>query len=24
MNGEDYKEFHEAFTQKRPPKWSGR
>ncbi|MGY1581418.1 enoyl-CoA hydratase family protein [Streptomyces sp. MN13] len=24
MTGEDYKEFHEAFTQKRPPKWSGR
>lgn len=24
MNGEDYAEFHEAFTQKRPPKWRGR
>ncbi|CAL9417632.1 putative enoyl-CoA hydratase echA12 [Streptomyces sp. enrichment culture] len=24
MTGEDYKEFHQAFTQKRPPKWSGR
>ncbi|MEU7425592.1 enoyl-CoA hydratase family protein [Streptomyces sp. NPDC040750] len=24
MNGEDYAEFHEAFTHKRPPKWRGR
>jgi enoyl-CoA hydratase/carnithine racemase len=24
MNGEDYAEFHAAFTQKRPPKWRGR
>ncbi|MGW0609409.1 enoyl-CoA hydratase family protein [Streptomyces sp. NPDC002788] len=24
MTGEDYAEFHAAFTQKRPPKWSGR
>ncbi|MFI6355714.1 enoyl-CoA hydratase family protein [Streptomyces sp. NPDC050743] len=24
MNGEDYAEFHTAFTQKRPPKWRGR
>ncbi|MET8078114.1 enoyl-CoA hydratase family protein [Streptomyces sp. NPDC005303] len=24
MNGEDYREFHAAFTEKRPPKWSGR
>lgn len=24
MNGEDYAEFHQAFTEKRPPKWSGR
>ncbi|MFE9678965.1 enoyl-CoA hydratase family protein [Streptomyces sp. NPDC006259] len=24
MNGEDYREFHAAFTQKRPPKWRGR
>ena len=24
MNGEDYAEFHAAFTQKRPPKWKGR
>ncbi|MET9735671.1 enoyl-CoA hydratase family protein [Streptomyces sp. NPDC006458] len=24
MNGEDYAEFHTAFTQKRPPKWQGR
>ncbi|MEG8278917.1 enoyl-CoA hydratase family protein [Streptomyces sp. AHA2] len=24
MNSEDYAEFHAAFTEKRPPKWSGR
>ncbi|MFE3325482.1 enoyl-CoA hydratase family protein [Streptomyces sp. NPDC059176] len=24
MNGEDYAEFHAAFTAKRPPKWRGR
>ncbi|MET7684000.1 enoyl-CoA hydratase family protein [Streptomyces sp. NPDC005423] len=24
MNGEDYAEFHAAFTQRRPPKWRGR
>ncbi|MEU9323479.1 enoyl-CoA hydratase family protein [Streptomyces canus] len=24
MNGEDYREFHAAFTEKRPPKWQGR
>ncbi|MEU3348017.1 enoyl-CoA hydratase family protein [Streptomyces sp. NPDC006700] len=24
MNGEDYAEFHAAFTEKRPPKWRGR
>ncbi|MEU0004531.1 enoyl-CoA hydratase family protein [Streptomyces sp. NPDC006314] len=24
MNGEDYAEFHTAFTEKRPPKWRGR
>ncbi|MEV8596902.1 enoyl-CoA hydratase family protein [Streptomyces sp. NPDC052012] len=24
MNGEDYKEFHASFTEKRPPKWQGR
>ncbi|MGV9501504.1 enoyl-CoA hydratase family protein [Streptomyces sp. NPDC003642] len=24
MTGEDYAEFHAAFTEKRPPKWSGR
>ncbi|MFJ4682681.1 enoyl-CoA hydratase family protein [Streptomyces sp. NPDC091377] len=24
MTGEDYREFHAAFTAKRPPKWSGR
>ncbi|MEU5111102.1 enoyl-CoA hydratase family protein [Streptomyces longwoodensis] len=24
MNGEDYAEFHAAFTQKRTPKWRGR
>jgi enoyl-CoA hydratase/carnithine racemase len=24
MNGEDYAEFHAAFTEKRPPKWQGR
>ena len=24
MNGEDYAEFHKAFTEKRPPKWQGR
>ncbi|MFE9254239.1 enoyl-CoA hydratase family protein [Streptomyces sp. NPDC006879] len=24
MNGEDYKEFHAAFTQKRSPNWRGR
>lgn len=24
MNGEDYAEFHSAFTEKRPPKWRGR
>jgi enoyl-CoA hydratase/carnithine racemase len=24
MTGEDYKEFHAAFTAKRPPKWQGR
>jgi 1,4-dihydroxy-2-naphthoyl-CoA synthase len=24
MTGDDYKEFHAAFTEKRPPKWSGR
>ncbi|CAL9586420.1 enoyl-CoA hydratase family protein [Streptomyces sp. enrichment culture] len=24
MTGEDYKEFHEAFTHKRAPKWKGR
>ncbi|MEV4334723.1 enoyl-CoA hydratase family protein [Streptomyces sp. NPDC049597] len=24
MNGEDYTEFHAAFTEKRPPKWQGR
>lgn len=24
MNGEDYREFHAAFTEKRPPKWKGR
>lgn len=24
MNGEDYAEFHRAFTEKRPPKWQGR
>ncbi|GAA3294494.1 enoyl-CoA hydratase family protein [Streptomyces cinereospinus] len=24
MTGEDYAEFHAAFTQKRPPKWRGR
>ncbi|MFF9915207.1 enoyl-CoA hydratase family protein [Streptomyces sp. NPDC013457] len=23
MNGEDYAEFHAAFTEKRPPKWTG-
>ncbi|GGV07036.1 enoyl-CoA hydratase family protein [Streptomyces sp. R-07] len=23
MNGEDYAEFHAAFTEKRPPKWRG-
>ena len=23
MNGEDYAEFHAAFTEKRPPKWQG-
>ncbi|MEE1760843.1 enoyl-CoA hydratase family protein [Streptomyces sp. SP18BB07] len=23
MTGEDYKEFHTAFTEKRPPKWQG-
>ncbi|MFJ9031081.1 enoyl-CoA hydratase family protein [Streptomyces sp. NPDC102274] len=24
MNGADYREFHAAFTEKRPPKWQGR
>ncbi|MGW0707332.1 enoyl-CoA hydratase family protein [Streptomyces sp. NPDC002643] len=24
MTGEDYKEFHESFKAKRPPKWQGR
>jgi enoyl-CoA hydratase/carnithine racemase len=24
MTSEDYREFHAAFTEKRPPKWSGR
>ncbi|MER8219132.1 enoyl-CoA hydratase family protein [Streptomyces sp. NPDC094143] len=24
MTGEDYAEFHAAFSEKRPPKWSGR
>ncbi|MEV5357553.1 enoyl-CoA hydratase family protein [Streptomyces sp. NPDC052693] len=24
MTGEDYAEFHAAFTEERPPKWSGR
>ncbi len=24
MNGDDYAEFHAAFTEKRPPKWRGR
>ncbi|MBQ0864143.1 enoyl-CoA hydratase family protein [Streptomyces smyrnaeus] len=24
MHGEDYKEFHAAFTEKRPPDWQGR
>ncbi|GAA2465809.1 enoyl-CoA hydratase family protein [Streptomyces mauvecolor] len=24
MNGEDYAEFHAAFSEKRPPKWQGR
>jgi enoyl-CoA hydratase/carnithine racemase len=24
MNGDDYAEFHAAFTEKRPPKWQGR
>lgn len=24
MTGEDYREFHAAFTAKRPPKWQGR
>jgi enoyl-CoA hydratase/carnithine racemase len=24
MKGEDYAEFHAAFTEKRPPKWQGR
>ncbi|MGV9456797.1 enoyl-CoA hydratase family protein [Streptomyces sp. NPDC003635] len=24
MTGEDYAEFHRAFTEKRPPKWKGR
>ncbi|MET9696506.1 enoyl-CoA hydratase family protein [Streptomyces sp. NPDC006529] len=24
MNGADYAEFHAAFTEKRPPRWSGR
>ncbi|MEU2395814.1 enoyl-CoA hydratase family protein [Streptomyces sp. NPDC007369] len=24
MNGQDYAEFHAAFTQKRPPEWKGR
>ncbi|MFF3981355.1 enoyl-CoA hydratase family protein [Streptomyces sp. NPDC001828] len=24
MNGEDYAEFHAAFTEKRPPQWQGR
>ncbi|MFD4318481.1 enoyl-CoA hydratase family protein [Streptomyces sp. NPDC058548] len=24
MNGEDYAEFHTAFTEKRPPNWRGR
>ncbi|QYX77008.1 enoyl-CoA hydratase family protein [Streptomyces akebiae] len=24
MTGEDYREFHAAFTEKRPPKWQGR
>ncbi|WKE69132.1 enoyl-CoA hydratase family protein [Streptomyces sp. WP-1] len=24
MNGEDYREFHASFTEKRPPKWQGR
>ncbi|MFI5982553.1 enoyl-CoA hydratase family protein [Streptomyces sp. NPDC098789] len=24
MNGEDYAEFHAAFTEKRPPQWRGR
>jgi hypothetical protein len=24
MTGEDYAEFHAAFTEKRPPKWQGR
>jgi enoyl-CoA hydratase/carnithine racemase len=24
MNGQDYAEFHTAFTEKRPPKWEGR
>lgn len=24
MNGEDYAEFHAAFTGRRPPQWKGR
>ncbi|MFH9940514.1 enoyl-CoA hydratase family protein [Streptomyces murinus] len=24
MNGEDYREFHASFMEKRPPKWQGR
>jgi hypothetical protein len=24
MNGEDYAEFHAAFTEKRTPQWRGR
>jgi enoyl-CoA hydratase/carnithine racemase len=24
MNGEDYAEFHAAFTEKRAPKWQGK
>jgi hypothetical protein len=24
MKGEDYREFHAAFTDKRPPEWRGR
>ncbi|CAM5322375.1 Putative enoyl-CoA hydratase OS=Streptomyces griseus subsp. griseus (strain JCM 4626 / NBRC)OX=455632 GN=SGR_1569 PE=3 SV=1 [Streptomyces griseus subsp. griseus] len=24
MHGEDYAEFHAAFTEKRPPQWQGR